>query len=87
MNIDLDSSLRLSRLSAADAVAAGDAPSKKGVKDALRLEGTALTVTEQERLPPGAGEMEDDDLRRDDALGKLVVSAFDFQPPEMPAFV
>ena len=32
-------------------------------------------------------EVSDADLRRDDALGKLVNAAFDLPPPPMPSFV
>ena len=49
----------------------------------------AVTIT---NAPRGASSAEpvfdvpDSTLSRDDALGKLVTAAFNFQPPPMPAF-
>lgn len=52
------------------------------------LHGPSLVVTDS--LPSAAIEMfehEDYNLVRDDDLGKMVKSAFDLMPPEVPNFV
>ncbi len=50
---------------------------------------TPLTVTEQTATPEdiAAAAISDAALTRDDALGKLVSSAFALPPPPMPNFV
>jgi hypothetical protein len=57
-------------------------------EDAGGLRGPSLVVTE--RPVTGLEALESDaelDLRRDDRLGSLVMSAFDLKPPEAPEFI
>ena len=89
MDINLDTSLYAARLASASFEQAQDVSAAKS--DMLKgggINGPALTVTEKQLT--GLEALDDNfeaDLRRDDALGKLVMSAFDFKPPEAPEFV
>ena len=89
MDINLDTSLYAARLASASFEQAQDVSAAKS--DMLKgggIHGPALTVTEKQLT--GLEAFDDNfeaDLRRDDALGKLVMSAFDFKPPEAPEFV
>ena len=50
----------------------------------------AVTITNAPRGVSSAEpvfDVPDSALSRDDALGKLVTAAFNFQPPPMPAFI
>ena len=89
MDINLDTSLYAARLASASFEQAQDVSAAKS--DMLKgggIHGPALTVTEKQLT--GLEALDDNfeaDLRRDDALGKLVMSAFDLKPPEAPEFV
>lgn len=89
MDINLDTSLYTARLASASFEQAQDVSTAKS--DMLKgggINGPALTVTEKQLT--GLEALDDNfeaDLRRDDALGKLVMTAFDFKPPESPEFV
>ena len=89
MDINLDTSLYAARLASASFEQAQDVSAAKS--DMLKgggINGPALTVTEKQLT--GLEALDDNfeaDLRRDDALGKLVMSAFDFKLPEAPEFV
>ena len=89
MDINLDTSLYAVRLASASFEQAQDVSAAKS--DMLKgggIHGPALTVTEKQLT--GLEALDDNfeaDLRRDDALGKLVMSAFDLKPPEAPEFV
>ena len=89
MNIDLNTSLSANRLASANFEQAQDVSAAKS--DQLKeggLRGPSLTITEKQLtgLEP-LDDRAEADLRRDDALGKLVMSAFDLRPPESPEFV
>ena len=56
-----------------------------GVKANAIQEKPALTITRAEE-PDKVKEVADDELTRDDALGKLVSSAYDLPAPDMPKF-
>ena len=89
MDINLDTSLYAARLASASFEQAQDVSAAKS--DMLKgggIHGPALTITEKQLT--GLEALDDNfeaDLRRDDALGKLVMTAFDFKPPEAPEFV
>ena len=89
MNVSLDASLRANKLASAGFEQAQDVSA--AMSDMLKdggIHGPALTVTEKQLTGLEAldGNYESD-LDRDDALGRLVMSAFDFKPPEAPEFV
>lgn len=89
MNVDLKTSMNARRVDGAgfEQPVKGDV-AKVDVAQQLRFSDPALTVTTASASPLSAlDETQDVELRRDDALGKLMVKAFDFQPPEMPDFV
>lgn len=89
MDISLDTSFRANKLASASFEQAQDISAAKS--DMLKdggIRGPALTVTEKQLT--GLEALDDNseaDLRRDDALGKLVMSAFDLKAPEAPEFV
>lgn len=89
MNVDLNTSLNANRLASAGFEQSQNVSAARS--DELKgggIRGPSLTVTEK-RLT-GLEPLDDNaeaDLRRDDALGKLVMSAFDLKPPESPEFV
>ena len=89
MDISLDTSFRANKRASASFEQAQDISAAKS--DMLKgggIHGPALTVTEKQLT--GLEALDDNseaDLRRDDALGKLVMSAFDLKPPEAPEFV
>lgn len=89
MNVGFDPSLQFFRsATGVSRVDTGELPVFADPTDLVPAERPALTVTRPE--PTGVDMMEEDfeaDLRRDDAIGRLVVSAFDLKPPEMPEFV
>ena len=89
MDISLDTSFRANKLASASFEQVQDISAAKS--DMLKgggIHGPALTVTEKQLT--GLEALDDNseaDLRRDDALGKLVMSAFDLKAPEVPEFV
>ena len=89
MDINLNTALNADRVSTVDVDDAEKIISAK--PDQLRdggIFGPALTVTERQLTGLEAfEESEGVDLRRDDPLGKLVLSAFDLKPPESPEFI
>ena len=56
-----------------------------GVKANATHEKPALTITRADE-PDKVKEVADEELTRDDALGKLVSSAFDLPAPDIPKF-
>ena len=89
MNISLDTSLRANKLASASFEQGQNVSAAKS--DMLKgggIHGPALTITEKQltglETPDDISEA---DLRRDDALGELVMSAFDLKAPEIPEFV
>ena len=89
MNIDFNSALNANRIAAADLAGAQEIAA--GKSDQLKsggLSGPSLTVTERQLTGLEAIDEHDDaDLRKDDALGRLVLSAFDLKPPDAPEFI
>ena len=89
MNVDLNTSFNANKLASASFEQAQDVSAAKS--DMLKgggILGPALTITEKQLT--GIEALDDNfeaDLLRDDALGKLVMSAFDLKPPEAPEFV
>lgn len=68
--------------------AQGGVAAKSDQLEAGWMSGPALVVTERE--PTGLESLDehaDADLRKDDPLGRLVLSAFDFKAPEVPEFI
>lgn len=89
MNVDLKTSMSARRVDGMgfEQPVKGDV-AKVDVAQQMRFSDPALTVTTASASPLSAlDETQDVELRRDDALGRLMVKAFDFQPPEMPDFV
>jgi hypothetical protein len=89
MNVSLDTSFRANKLASAGFEQTQDiSAAKSDMLKAGGIYGPALTITEKQLT--GMEALDDNfeaDLRRDDALGKLVMSVFDFKPPEAPEFV
>ena len=89
MNVDLKTSMSARRVDGMgfEQPVKGDV-AKVDVAQQMRFSDPVLTVTTASASPLSAlDETQDVELRRDDALGQLMVKAFDFQPPEMPDFV
>lgn len=89
MNVDLKTSMSARRVDGTgfEQPVKGDV-AKVDVAQQMRFSDPALTVTTASASPLSAlDETQDVELRRDDALGQLMVKVFDFQPPEMPDFV
>lgn len=89
MDIDLNTTLSANRIAAAGFAGVQDIAAEKS--DQLKgggIFGPALTVTERQMTGLEAlDELGEADLRRDDPLGKLVLSAFDFKAPDAPDFI
>lgn len=89
MNIDFTTSLNVKGLETASFMPLNDIEKDKvNHSGRVNLDNPALTITTSESSPIDEVErVSEEDLRRDDDLGRLVMSAFDFKPPEMPEFV
>lgn len=89
MDIDLNTALNANRVASANFAGAQEIVSDKS--EQLKgggILGPALTVTERQLTGLEAlDEYADADLRRNDSLGKLVLSAFDLKAPETPEFI
>ena len=91
MNIDFSRIMPNMKLDGVDPVKAADA-AKVAENSAEPLFSGALVVKESENFALGdMGEIDPDELEkelvRDDKLGKLFSSEFNFEPPDMPVFV
>ena len=91
MNIDFSRIMPNMKFDGVDPVKAADA-AKVAENAAEPLFSDALVVKESENFAFGdMGEIDPDELEkelvRDDKLGKLFSSHFNFEPPEMPVFV
>ena len=58
---------------------------QEGIKANANQKKPALTVTQAEE-PEKVKEVADEELTRDDALGKLISSAYNLPAPDMPKF-
>jgi hypothetical protein len=89
MNVDLNTSLGANRLGAAGAKRLENGVVEQSAQlTRAGLGGPSLTVSSASSVAVDEAEaITEADLRRDDALGKMVMAAFDFQPPEMPKFI
>ncbi|MBE6396968.1 MAG: hypothetical protein E7046_08175 [Lentisphaerae bacterium] len=89
MDIDLNTALNANRAVDARFADAHEIVSDKSAQlKGGEMLGPALTVTERQLTGLEVfDEHADDDLRRDDPLGKLVLSAFDLKAPDVPEFI
>ena len=88
MNINLNAQLNMRRVDAAGVNKPAEGVAQPESAKRADFFGSSLTVTTSKATKADAlDETGDLDLRRDDDLGRLVMAAFDFKPPEMPDFV
>jgi hypothetical protein len=89
MDINLNRIFNANQLGAADFDQLQDADAVKSIQqDAGGIYGPSLVVTDsQPNMAVEAFEDEDYAPVRDDDLGKMVKSAFDLTPPDVPNFI